>query len=107
MSLTGGWLDNGYCFASGWFGGGDSGEGSASACALKWSGGDSKRVLTPVQAGGGGEGGWIAKYDKAMFGGKATLEVADGGVAIGALDEIVVTGVVVAEIIRRRKSTGI
>lgn len=75
---------------------------------LRWSGGDTKRTLTVEKgASGGGDGGWIAKYDKAMFGNKATLEVADGGLAVGPLDEIVVTGVVVAEIVRRRKSTGI
>lgn len=89
LSLTGGMLDNGYSFPSR-IGG-----------PLKWSGGDSKRTLTTR----GGE--CIAKYDKSLFGSKATLEVANGSIGVGALDEVVVTGVVVAEIIRRRKSTGI
>ena len=81
-------LDNGYSFLSG-------------IGTLKWSGGDSKRTLTTQK------GEWIAKYDKALFGSKATLEIANGSIEGSALDEVVVTGVVVGEIIRRRKSTGI
>lgn len=84
-------MDNGYSFPSG------MGMG-----AMKWSGGDSKRVLTTSQGGGQ----WVAKYEKAFLGQKARLEVADGGLGVGALDEVVVTGVVVAEIIRRRKNGG-